>query len=61
MYKNLSAEELELLIEHSKRKLVLLTKFREKGGYGAKNYEAQVSLLLDDMEELKKESEKRKY
>jgi hypothetical protein len=60
MYKDLSTEELVLLLEHSKRELVLLTKLREKGRYGSKNYESQVDLLLDDINDLGRELKKRK-
>jgi hypothetical protein len=60
MYKDLNTEELILLIEHSKRELILLTKLREKGHYGSKNYELQIDLLLDDINSLELELKKRK-
>jgi hypothetical protein len=59
MYKDLSTKELALLLEHSKRELILLTKLREKGSYSSKNYELQVNLLLDDINSLERELKKR--
>lgn len=60
MCKDLSTDELVLLLEHSKRELILLTKLRENGRYGSKNYESQVNLLLDDINSLERELKKRK-
>jgi hypothetical protein len=60
MYRDLSTEELVLLLEHSKRELILLTKLREKGLYGSENYKSQVDLLLDDINSLGRELKKRK-
>jgi hypothetical protein len=60
MYKDVSKEELKLLLEHTKRELKLYTQYYEKLKVDEDNYNRQINLLLDDMNALQKELEKRK-
>jgi len=59
MYDELTTKELEFLIEQTKRELTALRRYYERGDYSLKGFETQVNLLLDDLDELKKELNKR--
>ncbi|MDR1454317.1 MAG: hypothetical protein LBJ01_01580, partial [Tannerella sp.] len=60
MYENVSKEELEALLEHTRRELKIYSLYYEKLKVDRDCYDRQVNLLLDDIRDLQKELEKRK-
>ena len=59
MYNELTKQELELLIEQTKRDLTVLQRYYQKGDFSFKGFEKQINLLLDDLNELQRELDKK--